>query len=282
MSARPAPGERDAARDLAAAIGDFDGVRPINESADLVLAGLRPGGVILERDGGEPVGFGVFDSRENTIMLGVAPAHRGRGIGTRLLESLIAAHPDAAVWAFGSLPAADALATAAGLAPTRRLLQLARPLHDEPVSPFPVGYRLAPFRPEDAAQVVAVNAVAFADHPEQGRLTVREFVDLTRQPWFSADGLLLAWQGEELAGFHWTKRHDVADGEVYVLAVHPAHGGVGLGRALLESGLAHLERIGCSRVFLYVEADRERVVRLYRSASFEQVNVDTSYRRQEG
>ncbi len=256
-----------------------DGVAPLNESAALVAAGERPGEVHLEWDGRTLAGIAVADPREHSIVVAVDPAHRRQGIGTRLLTTALAAHPDHSVWAFGTLPAAERLAARLSLVPVRQLLRLERDLGEEPEPTPPEGYRITTFSPQDAAEVVAVNAAAFAHHPEQGRLTLDEFLGLTRQPWFSPEGLLLARSGAELAGFHWTKRHDAEVGEVYVLAVHPDHHGGGLGRWLLEAGLAHLARIGCHRVLLYVEADQERVVRLYRSAGLEQAAVDTSYRR---
>ena len=120
---------------------------------------------------------------------------------------------------------------------------------------------------------------AFAHHPEQGRLTIDDFQALTRQPWFNAAGLLVAHHDDEVAGFHWTKRHDANLGEVYVLAVRPGHGGAGLGRALLTAGLAHLHTVGCEDVELYVEASEERVVALYTATGFRTLNVDTAYRR---
>ncbi|NHB85488.1 hypothetical protein G7085_15025 [Tessaracoccus sp. HDW20] len=69
--------------------------------------------------------------------------------------------------------------------------------------------------------MVAVNAAAFVHHPEQGRLTVDEFDDLTRQSWFDPAGLLVAKRDATVAGFHWTKRHGGGLGEVYVMAVAP-------------------------------------------------------------
>lgn len=257
-----------------------DGVAPLNESATLVALGERPGDVHREHAGRALAGIAIADPREQSIVVAVDPAHRRHGIGSRLLTAALAAHPAYSVWAFGTLPAAERLAAGLSLVPVRRLLRLERDLGDEPETSPPEGYRITTYSPDDAAAIVAVNAAAFAHHPEQGRLTVEEFLGLTRQPWFSPDGLLLARRGDELAGFHWTKRHDAELGEVYVLAVHPDHHGGGLGRSLLEAGLAHLARSGCHRVLLYVEGDQERVVRLYRSAGFEQAAVDTSYRRQ--
>lgn len=278
---QPEVHHREAILALAAELLAADGTSPLNESATLVVAGERPGDFQLALDGDDLVGFAVADPRERTVVGGVRPSHRRRGLGSRLIADALAEHPDYSVWAFGTLPGAVGLAEHLGLRPVRGLLKLGRELRDEPVAAVPDGYRITTWTEPDTQALVALNARAFAHHPEQGRLTVEEFTGLTRQPWFSPEGLFLAKRGDELAGFHWTKRHDDGVGEVYVLAVDPDHGGAGLGRVLLETGLAHLERIGCRRVVLYVEADQERVVRLYRSANFDQINLDTSYRRKD-
>lgn len=279
---QPEAADREAILTLADEAAAADGTSPLNESAALIVAGERPGDFHLSHEDGLLTGFAVADPRERTVVAAVRPSHRRRGIGSRLLAAALEAHPGHSTWAFGTLPAAAALAEHLGLAPVRGLLKLGRRLGDEAVGPVPEGYTIRPFAEEDAAAVVAVNAAAFAHHPEQGKLTLDEFRALTRQDWFSADGLFVAHHGPEVAGFHWTKRHDGETGEVYVLAVHPEHDGQGLGRVLLETGLAHLAEIGCTQVVLYVEADQERVVRLYNSANFNQVNLDTSYARKDG
>ena len=78
---------------------------------------------------------------------------------------------------------------------------------------------------------VAVNAAAFASHPEQGRLTVADLRARMAQPWFDPAGLLMvvpsrAGEGPTVAGFHWTKVHDgptddpaTRRGEVYALSL---------------------------------------------------------------
>lgn len=275
------PDTRERLGTLIARIGHHDGVRPTNESADLVIAGHRPGQFILATQGDEVVGFAVIDARDETIQVGVDPDHRRRGHGSALLGAALRAHPEHTAWAFGTGPGAGELAASMGLHPTRQLLKMARPLADEPSPVVPDGWIIRGFRPGDAEAVVATNAAAFTHHPEQGKLTVEEFRDLTRQPWFSAEGLLVATPEDatdDIAGFHWTKRQDDTTGEVYVLAVHPQHAGHGLGRVLLESGLAHLASTGCTEVILFVEASENRVVQMYRSASFVTSNTDTSYR----
>ena len=173
---------------------------------------------------------------------------------------------------------APELARRVGLVPTRELLRMERDL-PVPGDDAATGYEIGPFMTADREQVVAVNAAAFAHHPEQGRLTVEEFDQLAAQDWFDPDGLFVAHAADgEVAGFHWTKRHGGGLGEVYVLAVAPAHEGKGLGRALLSRGLRHLAAVGDARVQLYVEAAEQRVVRLYRNAGFEIAQTDTAYR----
>lgn len=275
------PALRSALETLLERIEDADGVRPTNESADLVIAGQRPGSFVIATERDHVVGFAVVDDRDATIQLGVDPEQRRRGHGTALLRAAMASRPQHAVWAFGTLDGAVALAASLGLRRVRELLQMERPLAGEAPPVIPDGWSMRGWRPGDAEGVVATNAAAFAHHPEQGKLTLDEFLDLTRQPWFTAEGLLVVTPDSDehhIAGFHWTKRQDVMTGEVYVLAVHPEHSGQGLGRVLLEAGLTHLEGIGCTRVMLFVEASENRVVEMYRSASFVTSNTDTSYR----
>ena len=275
------PELRTTLEELVARIAGADHVRPTNESADLVIAGQRPGRFFLATEGDEVVGFAVADARDATIQVGVDAQHRRRGHGATLLRAALEAHSEYTAWAFGTQAGAAGLAASLGLQPVRELLQMGRPLADEPEPALPDGWNIRSFRPADAEGIVATNAVAFAHHPEQGKLTVEEFQDLTTQPWFSAEGLLVATPATDdasIAGFHWTKRQDENTGEVYVLAVHPENSGHGLGRVLLEAGLAHLKAVGCTDVMLFVEASEKRVVEMYRSASFETINTDTSYR----
>lgn len=255
----------------------FDGLSPVNESAELVLAGRRAGEVLLE-PAEEPTGFAIIDRREQTIMLAVAPTHRRQGHGSKLLALALSRAPEFQVWAFGTLTAAKALAARVGLVPIRQLLNLGRRLDPELAPKSVAGVTIRGFAPADADAIVAINREAFSHHPEQGKLTRAEFDDLTRQPWFDPAGLLVAETEGQVVGFHWTKRHDEHTGEVYVIAVSPAFDGRGIGRALLESGLLHLSQLGCRDVMLFVEASETRVVEMYRTAGFNIERTDTGYR----
>jgi mycothiol synthase len=135
------------------------------------------------------------------------------------------------------------------------------------------------YRPgADDAALLAVNNAAFAGHPENGDWDAAELAERTSRDWFDPAGLLLAWRGEELLGFHWTKwhSHDSDEtpahepvGEVYVLGVAPAAQGLGLGRVLLTAGLRHLHDRGCRLAMLYVDRANPSAVGLYESEGFE-------------
>lgn len=270
---------RDALRRLVAEIAANDGISPINESASLGIDGLREADFFFLGKRSDPLGFIICDERDETLMVGVHPAHRRQGFATELLHEALESYPNYSLWAFGTLPGAPELAAREHLEPVRELLRMERPL------PAPTGDRLEidgyvidTYRPEDREQIVGVNGAAFAHHPEQGRLTVEEFDQLTQQDWFDPDGLIVARHNGEVAGFHWTKQHPGGLGEVYVLAVGPRHEGKGLGRVLLERGLSWLAQHGNHHVELYVEGEQSRVVKMYGRAGFAVEQVDTSYR----
>jgi mycothiol synthase len=176
---------------------------------------------------------------------------------------------------------------------TRVLWQLRRPLA-EPLPPdpaLPPGVTVRTFQPgRDDEAWVAVNARAFATHPEQGALTLDDLHRRMREPWFDPAGFFLAERDGVLVGFHWTKVHGGAHehddghghepiGEVYVVGVDPSAQGGGLGRALVLRGLRHLQEQGLPDVLLYVEADNAPAVRLYTSLGFAHWSTDVMFTR---
>lgn len=262
-------------------IGDHDGRYPVNELGQLGLSGLREATCLAEGDDAGLTGFALIDHRERSAQVGVHPGHRRRGIGTRLVRAVLDHGGADTFWAFGDSAAARAVAAKTGLVATRRVLFMGRPLGSASPAAPPPGVVLRPFSDADAEGIVEVNAAAFASHPEQGRLTLADFGTLAAQPWFDPDGLIVATIDGRIVGFHWTKRHDEATGEVYVLAVHPDAEGRGLGRALLEAGLTHLAGLGMTSVTLYVEAKSYRVVAMYEAAGFQILSADASYARRD-
>ena len=153
---------------------------------------------------------------------------------------------------------------------------------------MPDGVRLRAFRPgEDDEAWVALNAAAFADHPDQGRWTLADLRIRYQEPWFDPAGFLLAERaaGGVLLGFHWTKVHGNAShdhdpiGEVYVLGVDPAAQGLGLGQALTLAGLRYLRGRGLDQAMLYVDEKNGPAVALYQKLGFARWSTDVSFQR---
>ncbi|PSK99590.1 mycothiol synthase [Murinocardiopsis flavida] len=286
-----------------------DGTAPISEQGLLrVRYGADPGAVrfhlLYEEAGDGPDvlrGFGGIErspGEPDSAELVVAPEHRRRGLGGWLLRSLVedAAPEGMRVWAHGDLPGAKALAAAAGLGRARSLWRMVLPLRPSaPVAEPPVSPELdrrveiRPFRVgADDQAWLTVNARAFADHPEQGGITLADLRQRQAEPWFDPEGFFVAEDVESgaLAGYHWTKTHadgagltdGAPAGEVYAVGVDPDWHGMGLGRTLTATGLRHLERQGLTLVLLYVDEDNRAAVRLYESLGFTLADADVMYR----
>jgi ribosomal protein S18 acetylase RimI-like enzyme len=59
------------------------------------------------------------------------------------------------------------------------------------------------------------------------------------------------------------------DGELFLLFVHPAYGGRGIGRALLEAAHDQLRTAGCREAFLYTHERNQRALAVYTSAGYQ-------------
>lgn len=290
-----APVDVPAVLDLLRAAAAADGVRPVSEEAELRLQHGAPGGHdLVVTDGGRPAGYARLD--DGVAELVVHPAFRRRGHGRALLGRLLdhAGDRPLSIWAHGDLPGSAELLAPHGFTRARVLLQMRMPLSGvdpDPRPELPGDVRVQPFRPgRDEDAWLAVNARAFAWHPEQGRMT-RADLDLREaEPWFDPEGFLMAWRGDPeaggtLLGSHWTKVHPAGDaaeepvGEIYVLGVDPDAQGLRLGRALTDLGLAHLRQRGLGQVLLYVEEDNTAAVALYESRGFTRHAVDVQWRR---
>ncbi|MFF7898534.1 mycothiol synthase [Streptomyces sp. NPDC088817] len=283
------PEQAEAVLGLLEAAARVDERQAVSEQGRLQLRGGARAGVshLLLSVDGELVGYAQLEDTDPVeapaAELVVHPEHRGHGHGRALGAALLAASGKRLrVWAHGGQSAARHLAQVLGLTLFRELRQMRRPLTDldlpEPV--LPEGVTVRAFVPgRDDAAWLAVNAEAFAHHPEQGSLTQRDLDDRMAQPWFDPQGFFLAERDGRLAGFHWTKTHrEERLGEVYVLGVRPGAQGGGLGRALTLIGLRHLAAQGLPTAMLYVDADNEAAVSVYERLGFTTYETDLMYR----
>jgi mycothiol synthase len=298
---------------------EADGVRPLSEH---VMLHLRYGGDervrnVLTWAGADLAGYAHLDVTDEvegaSAELVVAPAHRGRGVGLRLVEATLAETPDGRLrlWSHGGHPGAAALAVAMGFVESRALWQMRRSLYAPlPAAELPAGVTVRTFvRGQDDDDWVALHAAAFAGHPEQGSWTADDLHRRMAEPWFDPDGFFLAERSRvdgarPLVGFHWTKvhggsgeAHDRLDqphahdgqpgtthghdpiGEVYVVGVDPAERGHGLGRAMTLVGLRHLRHHGLPDAMLYVDADNGPAIALYTALGFTHWETDVMFRR---
>ncbi len=159
-----------------------DGVAPLSEQGVLGLRAGAPATHLLVRDDSRPVGYAQLDEASGDAELVVHPDHRRRGIGRALVDGLMAAaHASrpADLGARRPAGAAKSLAAAAGLERVRSLWQMGRSLTDDlPEPDIPDGIVVETFVPGvDDEAWVALNARAFADHPEQGRWTLTDLHD---------------------------------------------------------------------------------------------------------
>jgi mycothiol synthase len=288
--AQLASGESAGVLELASAATAADGVAPLSEH---VMLHLRYGGGDRSRDlllhrGGAIAGYAHLDPASPgegpSGELVIHPGYRNQGLGLALVRALVAeaGGQPLRVWAHGDRPAAGRLAAAAGFRQVRSLLQMRRPLAGEIAPPeLAAGIAVRPFevgRDEDAW--LAVNARAFAHHPEQGSWTRDDLKVREQERWFDPEGFFLAERDGRLVGFHWTKVHDEGPepiGEVYVVGVDPGEQGTGLGRALTMIGLRYLRSRQLGQVMLYVDGTNTAAVRLYESLGFSRWNTDVMF-----
>jgi mycothiol synthase len=260
--------------EFAARIRAHDGVDAFNEESRLAIADGRPGRVEIVVTDGPQIVAAAYAAKNAPVDLAVHPLHRRHGHGTSLVDRLLTAG-EARFWAHGDLEAARHLATASGLSVGRTLVRMQWSSAPSPVE-LPPGLTIRTFRSDDLPELLAVNARAFIDHPEQGSLDVDGFNRRAEAPWFSPDGLFVAERDRSIVGFHWTKK-DGDGGEVYVLGVDPSAQGAGIASALLRTGLQHLTDQGVDTVDLYVEGDNLPALALYERFGFAESARDVLY-----
>ena len=265
-------------RPILSAAESADGVAAFSEAFERGLDddSLNHTHLIVEKSGAPVAVAGI--APDGSVEMAVHPEHRRAGHGRALVEAARERNTDAGFWAHGDLPAAQELAAAFGMKKVRELLVMGTVLDDDTQAPqLRDGYDLVAYpelvdrwgRGVVDKRWLEVNNDAFSWHPEQGGWDIEQLHRAMDTDWFDPSGLLFLVAGEEIAGFHWTKRHPDGTGEVYVVGLASAHRGEGMGGPLAQAGLSYLKNAGSSQVILYVESDNEAAVKRYRQLGFE-------------
>lgn len=285
-------GESDVAEvsDLIARVAAADGHRPLGEHKwiDLVHGGRKgfAGFVAREGERGPLVGYAQLSHGHRTWGVEMVVPPELRSPEHCVLEDLLAAAlteigrqggGHVHLWVPKPTPDWDGTAEGAGLARGRDLLQMRRPLPLDDPTPRVAVRQFVPG--EDEAAWLEVNNRAFAGHPEQGNWDLDTLLEREAESWFDPEGFLLHERDGRLAASCWTKVHggDHPLGEIYVIGVDPDFQGLGLGRALVLSGLDHLAAAGIPTAMLYVDGANGPAVSLYRSLGFDVDHVDRAY-----
>jgi len=200
----------------------------------------------------------------------VDPEFRRRGIGTRLLRRVEESENghDTTLQAstMGTWEAGAAFLVHHGFAVVRRELWMSA---EEPVParPPPPGIRLRAYRGAagDDAAWRRLNEEAYADAPDYAPLTDEDLAVMRAEDRFHL------WLAERkngtIVGLCHTKDFGGV-GCVNSVVVTAAARGKGIGRALLDAGLATLRANGPQRVRLSVRSDNETAIAIYAAAGF--------------
>ena len=266
-----------------------DGADPLDEATILRMkyAGLGEHDRLhFSGDAGFLLALAADATGPVALTLAVRPDAREQGRAGALIDAYLVAHDTRTVsaWSHGNHPGAARLAQSWDFDRVRELWVLRRALDGPMAAPAPPpDITIRSYQPEDAADLLATNAAAFAGHPEQGSMDAANLTQRMSEAWFDPAGLLVALDADgRMLGFHWTKQDPAITstdgspvGEVYVIGVAPRAHGRGLGRLLLQAGLHRLADHGATEVVLYVESDNAPALRLYAALGFTHAHRDT-------
>ena len=279
------PSDLAALQDLFELCRTADGHWPLGEHKylDLVAGGEGDGLGLVGEKGGELLAYThLTPSREPgrwTFEMAVHPLHRTTDVVEETARTAMHAASERGasglrVWVFR--PALAEVLHQLGFEEERELRQLRRSLPPEEHPVIPDGISMTSFRTEtDEEPWLDLNNRVFAGHPENGAWDREVLEDRLAAPWFDPDGFRLAWRGDRLVGFCWTKLHSDALGEIYIVGVAPELQGTGLGRTLTLEGLWDLsDRQGATTAMLYVDAANKSGLVLYDRLGFYLDHVD--------
>lgn len=286
------PDLRTAVRSLFVAAERATGRQPLSDHLAIAFAGGEGDGFVavtaVDDTTGDLLGYAQATAANEASAMEVVLEPETDDADRTLTGELVRATLDAvgergggAVnWlVFGAEAADETVARGLGMIPTRTLYQMRRPLPTG--MEVTIDTRSIVVGADDAGWL-DVNNRAFAGHGEQGGWTVEALRRRQAAQWFEADDVRVHEIDGRIAAFCWTKVHpattvDPVLGEIYVIAVHPDHHGLGLGRQMTLAGLEHLTRRGITAGMLWVDADNTAAVGLYTKLGFSIAATTVAY-----
>jgi mycothiol synthase len=255
----------------------------------------RDAWVVEDEDGHVVAGGGVRPRHPTRIrsFSAVHPDHRGRGIGSGLLERLEERAREMAkdapegeeVWlgvdAASSNEGARQLFEARGFELVRHFWKMGIDLDEEPPEPeWPEGIRLERAERGEERAVFDASEEAFQDHWDFQPHNYDEWRQwMVERESYDPSLWLLAKEGDEIAGISLCSL-DPDEGWVGVLGVRPTWRRRGLGKALLYASFRELRDRGKPRTVLGVDAANPTgATRLYESVGMRVSSEAAAYRK---
>jgi mycothiol synthase len=211
----------------------------------------------------------------------VHPDYRNNGVGSALYAEYMRQADEAGATQMSITPSREAtllieFIEKRGHKLERWFWEMQLPAEQE-VEPakMPAGFITHTFMHDQDEELLAhVRNATFAEHYGFVQRTVEDITYRTKQPDFFADGIFIAFDGDNVAGFcntsrdqrEWERRGETV-GHIQLLGVMPEYRGRGLGRALLLEGVNYLRQY-VSLVELGVEGKNDTALALYESAGF--------------
>jgi mycothiol synthase len=235
---------------------------------------------------------GLITPRRNMMVVG--REFRRRGIGRHLVE---AAERSNAEWDLGPLylalphenKGARTFYAALGFGYHHSTWNMR--LRDDAVVPapsFPARVARHPYRHDDAEAFVELVNTAFRDHPTPLSVSAERIRYVHSLPDFDPENiylLALADAPDTLIAMCRVAFEHVEGrptGDIALIGVLPVWRRQGLGRELLRWGIHRLCGLGAEAVFLAVEGENERALRIYEETGFERVEEWPRYARAAG
>ena len=280
----------DALRRLVADIEEHDLHPALGERKHFYLvelpfdSGAEFPGLVVEGDRGlvSYLAFIEEDRGSWTVETAVHPDYRTESVLNDVLKAVqrhVKNRGGSVIRLWAYIPEVVEAAERASFGKERELHHMRAPLPIAESPRFPSGISVRGFREgiDEEAWLEGNNRV-FAGHPENGNWALQDLDRRRRRPWFSSEGLRMAWDGKALAGFCWTKVPSPRAGEIYVIGVVPGYQRMGLGKALLLEGVRHMHTYHHAQAcVLYVDAGNTAAVNMYRSMGFRHHHSDHSY-----
>lgn len=209
---------------------------------------------------------------------GVINQYRRAGIGRALLkasiEQVIALHSSVLhVQTEFENTSAKCLYETCGFQPVRNYSRMTWSGETVPIPKLPAGFYIRSFgRKKDAEILTELQNTVFNGSWGFSPNSVEQIKTRLQFKTSDPEGIILATSGSEDVAYNWTLR-DPTDthpaGRISMTGVRPDHRNLGLGRAVVLSGMQFLKSKGVKIIELEVDQENKAAIELYRSIGFQ-------------